>query len=84
MFEFKKNANAWFSTGAVIGVGDCNYYFSSNGVGSIQMGKCAIISTNFAISCETRAHFLPVGQAIRDNQAKWRRKLPQSVGDEYI
>ena len=39
MFEFKKNANDWFSTGAVIGVGDCNYYFSSNGVGSIQIGQ---------------------------------------------
>ena len=31
--------------------------FSSNGVGSIEIAKCAIFSRNCAISCDTRAYF---------------------------
>ena len=31
--------------------------FSSNGVGSIEIAKCAIFSTNWAISYDTREHF---------------------------
>ena len=31
--------------------------FSSNGVGSIEIAKCAIFSTNCVISCDARAFF---------------------------
>ena len=47
--------------------------FSSNGVGSIKIAKCAIFSRNCAISCDTRAHFL-LGRRVKEKQKKWRRK----------
>ena len=53
--------------------------FSSNGVEFIELAKCAIFSTSCdcAISCDTRAHFLR-GRRAKDEETKWRRKLPPS------
>ena len=47
--------------------------FSSNGVGFIEIAKCAIFSRNCAISCDTRAHFL-LRRRVKEKQTKWRRK----------
>ena len=48
-----------FTARAIIGVGDRNWIsFFSNGAGSLDRAKCYTFSTNCAISCTTRAHFL--------------------------
>ena len=49
--------------------------FSSIGVGSIEIAKCAIFSPNYAISCDTRAQFLRGRRAV-NTQTKWCQKLP--------
>ena len=45
--------------------------FSSNGVGSIEIAKCAIFGTTWVKPCDTRAYFLP-GSRAKDEQTKWR------------
>ena len=51
--------------------------FSSNGIEFIELTKCAIFSTScdYAILCDTRAHFLR-GRRAKDEETKWRQKLP--------
>ena len=44
--------------------------FFSNGVGSIEIAKCAIFSTNCAILCETHLHFFLRGHRAKDKQTK--------------
>ena len=48
-----------FRPEAIIGEGDRMQLdtFSSSAVGSIEIAKCAIFSTNCAILCDKRAHF---------------------------
>ena len=52
--------------------------FSSNGVGSIEIAKCAIFSTNCTISCNTRTHFLR-GRRAKNKQTKWRKKITSVI-----
>ena len=55
-----------FTARAIIGVGGRNWIsFFINGAGSLETAKCSTFSTNCAISCDTRAHFL-CGRRAKD------------------